>query len=197
MVVEELKQLSDYDKSQIFLKNKNLITAVLKKLNLLNKMEDLYDIALIGFTKALNYYDESKGIKLSSYICICVEHEIFQELRSQNAQIRGSGIKPISLNQIVTKENDKELLEIISNGINIEKEICHKETINYLFSFVERLSVKEKTTIEHYFGINGKEKLTQMEISEILNIRQSQISRILNNALNKLKGMMERNDLYI
>lgn len=197
MITEQLIKIDDYEKSQIFSDNKNLIIAVLKNLNLLNRLDDFYDVGLIGFTKAINTYDEGKNIKLSSYICVCIEHEIFQEIRSQNAKMRGSGIRPISLNQIVTDENNQELMEIIPSDVNIEEEVCHKELINHLSIFIEKLSSKEKTVLEHYYGLNGNEKLTQQAISRVINVRQSHVSRLLNNAISKLKGMMEENDLFL
>ena len=60
MITAEKFALDDYTKSQLFIQNQKLIMLVLKNMNLMRRFDDLYDVGLIGFTKALNNYDENK-----------------------------------------------------------------------------------------------------------------------------------------
>ena len=171
--------------------NRNLIYHVLKKNNLYYRKDELYDLGLIGLTKAINTYNSNKDIKFSTYAFICIENEIKQELRKENGTKRKANKDTISLNiEISSKDNNIELQDTIASNINIEEEYEKKETIKELYSNINKLKNADKKLICYYFGI-GCNKKSQEELSKIFNVSQAQVSRRIKAILKKLRGFYE------
>ncbi len=61
-----------------------MMYSILKKYGLYNKRDDYIDICYIGYAKALKKYDSSKS-KATTYIYKCIENELLQCLRKENA----------------------------------------------------------------------------------------------------------------
>ena len=169
--------------------NINLIYFVLKQLNIYNRngIDEYFDVGMIGLTKGLQTYTESKG-SLSNYLVNCIKNEILMELRNQKTGKRNNGVKPISIN---TPTTDNLTIEdtIKSNFDMLEYEIKN-ERIKELGIAINTLKpVEKRVIIDIYF--NNK---TQLEIAEEIGVRQSYISRIKTKAIRKLKAWFEKND---
>jgi len=163
-----------------------MMYSILKKYGLYNKREDYIDVCYIGYAKALKKYDSSKS-KVTTYIYKCIENEIMQELRKENAIKRQRD--DLSLN-CVYDEKGHDLEDLISSDVNIENDFIEKEQNNQLCEAIKKLSKREQYIIKYSFGLNCDEK-TQDEIGQCLGIRQSQVSRLKDKILIKLKRMME------
>lgn len=169
--------------------NINLIYFVLKQLNIYNRngIDEYFDVGMIGLTKGLQTYTESKG-SLSTYLVNCIKNEILMEMRNQKAGKRNNGAKPISIN---TPTTDNLTIEdtIKSNFDMLEYEIKN-ERIKELGVAIASLKPVEKCVIiDIYF--NNK---TQLEIAEEIGVRQSYISRIKTKAIRKLRTWFEKNE---
>ena len=169
--------------------NINLIYFVLKQLNIYNRngIDEYFDVGMIGLTKGIQTYTESKG-SLSNYLVNCIKNEILMELRNQKTGKRNNGVKPISIN---TPTTDNLTIEdtIKSNFDMLEYEIKN-ERIKELGIAINTLKpVEKRVIIDIYF--NNK---TQLEIAEEIGVRQSYISRIKTKAIRKLKAWFEKND---
>ncbi len=162
-----------------------IMYGVLKKYNLLDKKEDYIDLCYIGYTKAVNNYDESKAT-LSSYIYKCVENEILIQLRKERATKRTR--QEYSMDYIYD-DKGHSLNDIVANDVDMERDIIKEETNNELYNAISKLKRNEQIVIYNFYGL-GNKKYTQKEISCILNIGQVQISRIKNRALEKLKEIL-------
>lgn len=173
--------------------NRNLIYHVLKKNNLYYRKEELYDLGLIGLTKAINTYNNDKGIRFSTYAYTCIQNEIKQELRKENGIKRKANNCTISLNKEINCANDNiELQDLIQSNTNIEEEYEKKETIKELYININKLNKREKKLICYYYGINCDKK-NQEELSIMYNISQAQVSRRIKAILKKLRGFYEDN----
>jgi len=163
-----------------------MMYSILKKYGLYNKREDYIDVCYIGYTKALKKYDSSKS-KPTTYIYKCIENEIMQCLRKENAKKRQRD--DLSLNYVYD-EYGHDLEDLISNDVDIENDLVKKEDNYLLCEAISKLSKRERYIIQKYFGINCN-KSTQAKIGEKLGISQMQVSRLKDEILIKLRGMME------
>src|SRR5574344_2806779 len=163
----------------------SMMYSILKKYGLYNKREDYIDICYIGYVKALKKYDSSKS-KPATYFYKCIENEILQSLRKENAQKRQHEESSMDY---VYDDHGHDLNDIISDNIKIEEDYIKKEQQQELFISLNKLNNKEKIVIKYYFGINC-DKLKQDEIAKMFGVTQAQISRIKNRALEKLKEIL-------
>ena len=163
-----------------------MMYSILKKYGLYNKREDYIDICYIGYTKALKKYDSSKS-KPATYIYKCIENELLQCLRKENAIKRQR--EESSINYIYD-ENGHTLEDLISNDVDIENDFIKKEQNKELYNSIKNLTKREQYIIKSFFGLNCEAK-TQFEIGERLGITQTQVSRLKDRILLKMRGMME------
>ena len=169
--------------------NLNLIYFVLKQLNIYNRngIDEYFDLGMIGLTKGLQTYTESKG-SLSTYLVNCIKNEILMEMRNQKAGKRNNGEKPISIN---TPTTDNLTIEdtIKSNFDMLEYEIKNERIKELGIAIASLKPVEKCVIIDIYF--NNK---TQLEIAEEIGVRQSYISRIKTKAIRKLRTWFEKNE---
>lgn len=177
----------------LILNNEKLIYYVLGKMNLYEQREDYYDIGMIGLIKAAKTYVPNKGIVFSTYAVRCIKNEVLIEIRKEKSNKRKVNYNCVSLEQPVNGNDDEKITigDTLKSNIDIEKEMIRKEERELLYKSLSKLSDKEQFVINHYYGLNGCEKLKQEELAKILNVQQGQISRIKNKSIQKLKMMIE------
>lgn len=150
------------------------------------EQDDLVSIGTIGLIKAINTYDMSKKIKLSSYASRCIENEILMHFRNCK-----KSAQDISLNEAIDSDKDGNpltLLDIMKVDDNIIDELDFKLNRKKLAQFIdEELSDREKKIIIMRYGLDGSEPLTQKNIAKQLNISRSYVSRIETKALKQLR----------
>lgn len=168
------------------IEHEKMMYSILKKYGLYNKREDYIDICYIGYAKALKKYDSSKS-KPTTYIYKCIENELLQYLRKENAIKRQR--EELSINYIYD-ENGHTLEDLISNDVDIENDFIKKEQNKELYNSIKNLTKREQYIIKSFFGLGCIEK-TQSEIGEHLGITQTQVSRLKDKILIKMRGMME------
>jgi RNA polymerase sigma factor (sigma-70 family) len=168
------------------LKEEAMVYSILKKFGLYSKKEDYIDICYIGYAKALKKYDRSKS-KMITYIYKCIENELLCELRKQKALKRQHEESSFDF---VYDDKGHDLNDLIGDTVDIEAEAIKKEEKEQLCEAFKTLTKREQYVIKYAFGLDCEEK-TQDEMSEELGVTQSQVSRIKNKALAKLKGKMK------
>lgn len=192
---EYLKRSSQGDleaRNKLVEHNLRLVAHIIKKYySNQNEQDDLVSIGTIGLIKAINTYDISKNIKLSSYASRCIENEILMHFRNLK-----KSAQDISMNETIDIDKDGNpltLLEIISVDDNIADELDLKFNSQKLKQYIdEELSPREKKIIILRYGLNGKEPMTQREIASMLNISRSYVSRIEKKALQTLKKRFDK-----
>lgn len=64
-------------------RNLRLVAYISKKYNSSNvDQDDLISIGTIGLIKGINSFDDSKGVRLATYIARCIDNEILMHLRA-------------------------------------------------------------------------------------------------------------------
>lgn len=171
--------------------NLRLVAHIIKKYyGTQSEQDDLVSIGTIGLIKAINTYDISKNIRLSSYASRCIENEILMHFRNCK-----KSAQDISLNETIDTDKDGNpltLLDIMSVDDNIIEELDSRLNSQKLSQFIkEELNEREKKIIILRYGLNGKEPMTQKNVAKQLKISRSYVSRIETKALKLLRKRFE------
>lgn len=151
------------------------------------EQDDLISIGTIGLIKAVNTFDNSKGIKLATYASKCIENEVLMYFRSQK-----KSSQDISINEPIDSDsegNPLTLMDIICTEDTIADDIDLKITTQKLYKFIEEIkNEREKAIIIMRYGLYGTEPLTQNQIAQKLKISRSYVSRIEKKVLIDLRN---------
>ncbi len=171
--------------------NLRLVAHIVKKYQTGNRStEDLISIGTIGLIKAINTYDTDKGSKLVTYASRCIENELLMRLRQERKEVREISLyepigtdregNEISLMDVIRIDEEDVLLNVITSE--------SLRNINDLFT--EILDDREQQVIALRYGLYDNQELTQKEISNLLHISRSYVSRIEKKALLKLRSAL-------
>jgi RNA polymerase sporulation-specific sigma factor len=97
----------------------------------------------------------------------------------------------VSLDEVLNVDsegNEMVLADILcSEDDQALDEMTKAEDERKLFEAIESLSKKEKEIISMRYGLFGKEELTQKEVSDLMGISQSYISRLEKRIIDKIR----------
>ncbi len=190
-----LEQMANGDEAariKLIEHNLRLVAHIAKKYySNTNDQDDLVSIGTIGLIKAINTFDKSKGIRLSSYASKCIENEVLMFFRNSK-----KNSQDVSINEPIDTDKDGNtltLMDVMSTADNIADSIDLKIKSEKVKEYISQvLTPREQTIIELRYGLNGKRPLTQREIASKLKISRSYVSRIEKKALNSLKNKFEK-----
>lgn len=195
---EWIKKLQEGDKKarEILINhNLRLVAHIVKKYNNSLEADDLISVGTIGLIKAVDSFDNSKGVLLSTYASRCIENEILMLIRANK---KHKDI--VSLNAMLSPKADSDEMEL-ANLIPAETEddVFHQVEVGCLMQDVERamekcLSPMEQEIIKYRYGICGYDIKTQKEVAEIFNISRSYISRIESKVIKILQKNLTKNN---
>ena len=166
--------------------NLRLVAHIIKKYYAnSNDQDDLISIGTIGLIKAVNTFDSSKGIRLSSYAARCIENEVLMFFRSSK-----KSAQDISMNEPIDTDKDGNaltLMDVMATEDNILENLDCKIKSEQLKKYIyEVLSPRERKIIELRYGLTGLNPLTQREVAQKLSISRSYVSRIEKKSLGAL-----------
>lgn len=191
---EYLKKWADGDenaKNILIEHNLRLVAHIAKKYANESNFDDFVSIGTIGLIKGINTFDPTKTSKLTTYIARCIDNEILMTLRSAKKTSGEISLEEcigtdkegnnMTFSDILPAESD-DISDIIALKINVKKlyEAMH-----------EVLTQDEKNILCWRYGLDDKKRKTQKEISDILGISRSYVSRIEKRAIKKLSEKLE------
>ncbi len=184
--LERLKNGDMKAKNELIEHNLRLVAHIIKKYYAnSNDQDDLISIGTIGLIKAVNTFDSSKGIRLSSYAARCIENEVLMFFRSSKKTAQD-----ISINEPLDTDKDGNaltLMDVMATEDNIIDNLDCKIKSEQLKRYIrEVLSPREQTIIELRYGLTGRSPLTQREVAQKLGISRSYVSRIEKKSLGAL-----------
>jgi len=168
-------------------RNLRLVAHIVKKFSYPGKdVDDLISIGSVGLIKAIDSFDTSKGIRLATYASRCIENEILMLIRN-NKKTKGE----MSLHDPIGNDNDGNeisLIDVLSSDEDsiidiVERKIQLKQIYNKINI---GLNDREKIVIQMRYGLLDGNPRTQREISLILGISGSYVSKIEKKVLKKL-----------
>lgn len=188
---EKFKQGDNNAKNILVEHNLRLVAHIIKKYHSSSEeQDDLISIGTIGLIKAVNTFDNTKGIKFATYASKCIENEILMHYRTKKKSSNEISISdPIDID---SEGNPLTLIDIISIDDTIADDIDKNIKIKQLYQYVEELrDEREKTIIVLRYGLYGTVPLTQKQVAQKLDISRSYVSRIEKRVLEKLRKRFE------
>ena len=169
--------------------NLRLVAHVVKKYsNTIYETDDLISIGTIGLIKAVDSFNQDKGIRLATYASRCIENELLMLMRSSKKQSREVSLfDPIGADK---EGNTIQLLDIcVAEEVDIVGLMEEQQNLGKLQEYIDKvLTKREKEIIILRYGLYGGREITQREIADRLAISRSYVSRIEKKALSKLKA---------
>jgi RNA polymerase sporulation-specific sigma factor len=191
-----LKRCKEGDKAardKLIEHNLRLVAHIVKKYNMVDKeTDDLISIGTIGLIKAIDTFDEEKGIRLATYASRCIDNELLMMLRSGKRLAKEVYLyDPIGSDR---EGNEINLLDIIEEAeIDIVENIVLEDDIKKLYHIIGKvLTDREREIICLRYGLSNRKEVTQREIAGKLGISRSYVSRIEKKALKKLRECFEQ-----
>ena len=171
--------------------NLRLVAHIVEKYQTGNRStEDLISIGTIGLIKAINTYDTDKGSKLVTYASRCIENELLMRLRQERKEVREISLyEPIGTDR---EGNEISLMDVIRiDEEDVLLNVITSESLRNIDDlFTEVLDDREQQVIALRYGLYDNQELTQKEISNLLHISRSYVSRIEKKALLKLRSAL-------
>lgn len=168
-------------------------------------IEDIVSIGIIGLITAVDTFDITRNVKLSTYIYRCVKTEIFKFLVNRN---RYSPYDVVSFDEafMIGQYNEflygelvtKDIYGVEEHLIRLEEEQIELQIVN---DMLNDLSERDRKIMMLYFGFVDGKLYKQREIAEIVGIGRAGVSYVIINVLNKmrktLKILQENEDLMM
>ena len=169
--------------------NLRLVAHVVKKYNnTIYETDDLISIGTIGLIKAVDSFNQAKGIRLATYASRCIENELLMLMRSSKKQSKEVSLfEPIGSDK---EGNTIQLLDIcVAEEVDVVGRMEEQQNLGKLQEYIDKvLTKREREIIILRYGLFGRREVTQREIADKLNISRSYVSRIEKKALKKLKA---------
>ena len=158
--------------------------------------DDLISVGSIGLIKAINTFEPDKGTILATYTARCIENEILMLLRSDKKHKNDVYLSdPVGADK---DGNELTLMDLLSEKEDavfskVDKSI---ESEKFLKVLRANLTEREYTVICLRYGLKGGKVYPQREVAAFLKISRSYISRIEKKAIEKLKGVIKKEEFY-
>ena len=108
----KMKNNDPFAREDLINGNLKLVLSILKKFSgKVDNLDDLFQVGCLGLVKAIDNFDTSYNVKLSTYACPMIEGEIKRYLRDNNAIRISRSIKDLAYKTLKLKE------ELSVNGI--------------------------------------------------------------------------------
>ncbi|MCI8575571.1 MAG: sigma-70 family RNA polymerase sigma factor [Bacilli bacterium] len=186
---------SEEAKEIIYTKYKYIIDVIIKKYVFSAKKlgveyNDLYQEGLVGFADALNHYDETKKVQLSTFLSLCIER------RLQNAILKAGRLKNKILLDSLSLDHEYGEYQIpLREMIRDEKSdpllgISKEEDYNELLEKIKNLLSESEYEVYNLLIHD----LSYQDIAFILNKTPKQIDNTIQRLKHKIKMIFKENE---
>lgn len=201
---KKMKEGDPFARDELIEGNMKLVLSILKKFyNKTDNLDDLFQVGCLGLVKAIDNFDTSYDVKLSTYACPMIVGEIKRYLRDNSSLRISRSIKDIAYKTLKLKEelttNDgkeptnKQIADILG--------ISEYEVVNAIESLREPVSMYEPIyndggdTIYLFDQIADKKDEnnleTRMSVEKAINKLSSREQQVLNDRFIIGKTQME------
>lgn len=159
-------------------------------------MEESFLCALLGLTKAIKIYDPEQASSFKNYLFRVMDNEVKAYLRYLKSRKNYDNFCDIIM---LDKHGDSVEFEdmVVDNDGDVENITIENEresSVNLLVGRVKAIANKTLSPFEYrafccYYGYFGNKTKTQQEIGDELGVTRSYVSRLANQALEKLKDV--------
>lgn len=172
------------DREQFAKDNLGLVYDFMDKYHIGKNRDDIVDVLFIGYTKALNIWDSTKG-EFSTLAYACMQKEYFSYYKYTNRERRKEGGSVISLNTIIGEDDSSELLDFIPDEKqDVARQATNKIILNQIYLIALEILDEQQLEIFISIWLLGKSKI---EIAKKYGITKQGIDGIKNRIIKKLK----------
>lgn len=153
--------------------------------------DEVVSAVYYGLLKAVDTFDVDKGYTLSTYAQRCMTNEVLMRLRKE----RRYASRQVYLDAECNNDTDtdfKLIDRLYSDADDIFDAIYKSEQLQAVTSLLGKLKETERKVIKLYFGIDREHGMKQREIAVELGISRTYVSKKLNEGLEKLRVLAER-----
>lgn len=156
------------------------------------EIEELAQVGMIGLIKAARTFKPEKQVKFSSYAARCITNEILMYLR-RNKKHRHQTSLDAPVGSADGVDREIYLSDVLGTDPDeVSRTVEMQEDIYLLHNLIKKLDPRSQEIIELRYGLNGREVLTQRELSMHLGITQHYICKIEKKIIARLGIMMRR-----
>ena len=102
---KKMKEGDQFARDDLINGNLKLVLSILRKFNgKVDNLDDLFQVGCLGLVKAIDNFDTSYDVKLSTYACPMIEGEIKRYLRDNNSIRISRSIKDLAYKTLKLKE---------------------------------------------------------------------------------------------
>ena len=155
--------------------------------------KDLVSVGNMGLMKAITTFDISKGFEFSVYAARCIDNEILMFLRKMK---KDKNID--SMDRVIFHSKDDKKLKIedtLSDGTDIVEDYERKTINENIREVVNKLPVRDREIIMLYFGFYNDKCYSQLEIANMVNLSQAQVSREITRLISSLGQQLQQLDI--
>lgn len=199
---EEIRRIKEYKNGSLEARNiliehnLRLVAHISKKYISAVKLssadfDDLVSIGTIGLIKGIDSFNPEKNVRVVTYVSRCIENEILMYIRSAK-----KSIGDIFLQDPVGHDfdgNEITVMDVIRSEENpVPDEVGQRiEMADIIDKMSDVLDERELLILKMRYGLYSGEEITQREISDMLGISRSYVSRIEKKALKKINDAVK------
>jgi len=194
----------DKARHNLFEANINLVWFVLNRIHLDNieDTNELFSYGVEGLSKAIDGFDASRNYKFSSYAVACINDKILKGYRKTCLPLGYkykedfSEVPRVETTSIFADEDrqyDKSLVEMLASDEDVERDVERDIMQSELSVKIKKClsglkDRRRRYIVEHVFGVNGKKKMTYVELGKKYGISKQRVDQLLKDSLKKLQG---------
>ncbi len=187
-----IKENSEEAKDILYEKYKYIIGITIKKYTMSAKMlnmeyKDLYQEALLGFSEAINRFDDASS-SLPTFITLCVDRRLQVVLKKASRLKNKLMNESLSLEHVY-EEDKQPLMDIISDD-NKNNPLLNLEMNEELDNLLEKIKKRLSQSENEVFSLMLK-NYNYQQIAEILNRNVKQIDNAMQRIKVKIKQILE------
>ena len=185
------------NEEEIIKKQTPLIYLAIKKEHLYWKTEDEFqdfvDAGYDGLLKGIRNYDDTKGVKASTFYYTCIRHEMHKVIYKKN--LKKNSMKTISLNTMITGQD--EIGDLIPSDYDLESTIVQRIESERLIDLVDHLPIpRDRYVIKYLFGLDGYKEMSATKLAERWGVNKNAIIHRKNRALRQLWIRIKKDGLW-
>ena len=143
-LIKKLKDGDTFAREDLINGNLKLVLSIIKKFNHRNEnLDDLFQVGCIGLCKAIDNFDLSHGVKLSTYAVPMILGEVKRYLRDNSSLRISRSVKDLAYNTLKTKE---EMMKKFDREVTME-EIAKELGVDYFDVIAAQDAMKSPVSI--------------------------------------------------
>lgn len=143
-----------------------------------DKLEEYLQEAKLAFLRAVDTFDETRGVKFLTYMVRVVRNELIKFVYLKDGDFLMH--YPVKKQMIKVNQNDFEENLVY----DIEEAYLTEECMKYLF---EKLNKKEREFVRFYFGVNNKGKLSKKCLCAKMGLSEDRFNSLLVDVKRKMR----------